>query len=655
MKNNQRDSLYKYSLRGITYGFMENVKFSDNSLNQRRKEIIDEINELREQFKGWNDIEDTNTAELELLDNKIKIATEHEQSNLKMVELYDSKLKTLRENLGKSKAIILEKNEELNSKIEFLKELNGCKASLETEEANSTTILSVLDEVQKVFSESSLGQPEHLSSFIVKYNDYMEVTDIIDTEQHNEKDFKLSKTSEISNDLYDLGYDKSRLNNDLNNEKYYLIKEIDGVTEQLQTEILAIDEYTNYQKLIKESKEILKKRYEYVRLDKGFKKELKMNLFAKESIGYRKLRIHPQEMLDFERKMNNLSKFINMISSSLGEEDVKDQTIAVNIQNFYEQNLTRLSDMTNILDSMRSKWEVSINLRTKEKELDELFGKAIGYLQGGSADEPSFRKCFISKELSVYMYYMSLFQIIVSKKGFYMGLMNELSIESQTKLIKQLFRDLNETPFNDPLMMNYYSGELVQGGLERSMSNYTFLINQELDIVFEKQIQRFRDKNISWYYSVLNYAGITFEFVMKILQKGSLGILFKLIALAIFAIFALTHVPVAITAFICAFIAILADIFYNWVQDKLEENPWIKEEFDRGVAKLYGLFSENKIYSLDVEAELMEEITVDENLRSSSTDKERFKYYKSKFQEIVSLNNNLISSDSEQMQQYMLI
>ena len=648
LNQDKRNTLFDSSLRGIMYDFMASVQFSDNNLNQHAQLLTIKINEVRDKMDKKEQFNNQNSKVLMDLNLKWQQITSYELLNLQAIQKNNQETTALRQKLGQLKNKMTSTYPDLEQKIQLLKDLNGFKANLETEHSTSSSLLSVLDEIEKIFGESNMTFPEHLISFQQKLIDYLKVEDIIKNEEEIQKSFNLTKVDLVVADLNTLVVDKYNLSSDLGNEIYYLKNELQVVIDELQNNILAIKEYQEYQGLLKEGKDLIVLSHELVKKDKEFKKKLKSIEFAKESIKYRRIRIHPKEFIDFERKMNNLKSFINLLSKDFDSSELTDQgQINVNMKNFYKQNMTRLPEMNEIYQSMTTEWNSLDELRVNEGELDKLFGKAIGYLQGGSTNDESFKKCFINLELSVYMFYMSLFQVVVSQKDFYWSMMNEFSEESQTELIKQLFRDLRSDPFEDPQMINYYTGKLVDGGLERSMNNYDLMINSQMDKIFHEQITR--DEKTGWYYTIMYYANFTYDMVTSVLKKGTLSIIFSAIITAIFAVFAIAKIPLLLMIFLCGLLSVLSELFFTWVGDKIKENPWIREAWDRGVARVIGIFSPNKVDSLDVDEVLNDQYLIDngEIKMFEGQDEERYDYYNQKFLEIVKINNNYTQMASE--------
>jgi hypothetical protein len=646
LKENDRNTLYDASLRGIMYDFMSNITFSEDSLNQQKLSLLGKINELRSQMKDTDVFNIKNQKEAQDLHIEWQNITSKELKNQEEMLKNDQLLHDLKLKLRELKNKLQSSQPQLEEKIQFLKQLNGFKASLDTENATSNTLLSILDQIQKVLIEFGMGLPDHLLSFREKLEDYLKVEDILETEEHVKSIFKLTLVTEVENDLKKLDTDKANLKYQLGNEQYYLQKELQAIIDKIQSEILNFPDYIEYQKNIEKGKDLISKSLGFVNIDKGFKKQLKRIQFQQESIKYRQVRLHHNEIIDFEREMKNLEQFMGLIAE---ESEISNQSRQLtNLEIFYQKNMTRLPQMKKLSETMTSEWEILQNLLLNENELDLLFGKVIGYLQGGISPEDSFRKCFISLELSVYMFYMSLFQVVISKNDFYLSMMNELPEESQTKLIKQLFKDLRSDPFQDSKMMNYYTGELVQGGLERSMDNYILLINSQMDSIFEKQISGLRDQKTGWYYSIMKYANFTRDLVYNVLKKGTLSIIFTAIATAILAVFSIVKIPLLLMVFVCGLLAVLSEMFFHWVGSKIKENPWIMQEWDRGVAKIIGMFSPNKISSLNVDEALDNDFSED-GIKVIADDEERYVYYKNKFLEIVSINNNYTKLANEHM------
>lgn len=656
LTDQKRDQLFEFSTRGITYKFLKKVKFTDQAENANKRELLEKVHLMRRELSGHErDSQDKLRAKSQELNREYEDLAVTDADNHAELTQNAKELEDIRANLNSLKDSLLAADPELEAKVDLLKKLKALNASLETAQSHSKSLVSVLDGVKRVLTESHVALPEYLQGFQAKLEDFLAVDDVLSTEEHVQGVFGLTAVARIQSDVDQLASSKKTLQYALDSDKYYLARELQALAQKVESEIVGLSEYQAYQVEMAKARRLLNKKHRLEKEKDRIKASLIAKLYELENVGNLTLRISQSKRMDFERKLNNLTRLKRLVKTEFKESDLKDQSLVGGVRDFIEHNTTRSREMERIHADMTAHWSTMEKLEGLERELDEWFGRVLALLQSEASSDASCKKCFINLELSVYIFYMNLLQLVVCPETFYLTFVKGLSIEDQPKLIKQIFKDLREEPFIDPLMLDESTGELVPNGVERSARNFLILANNQLDLIFQKQLARVLDQDTSWYYLILSYSGFTCNLVFSAIKAGTLAFVFQTIAAGLVSFFSITTAPVVVAVFIAAFLSVVSEFFFNWVDSQLESNHWIIDQFNRGIADIYAIFSPNKIESLDIEEALSQENMISAQPTDTQTKSlERIDYYIQKFNEILLINNSFAINSKRQVQQMII-
>jgi hypothetical protein len=644
METEDRKTTYRFSLRGIVHEFLEKTTFLNSELEVEKKKLLGTIDLKQE----WFD-KDQGLAQEELTILKTKLEADlkaktdsHNSVSLDWKER-KIKIKTYLSKLEEMKSQMIKKNPKITNNTKLLKELNSLVPLLENIDSSSEIMFSLLEETGALLREEDHQAKQYISDFVTLLKDFLSLEELLKTNQNVQNDFNLTKIDLVEQELVKLKTEQDRVHGLLETTRANLKAELERIVLSLKEEILKAEGYSMYQKLLSEAKslqaQVIQKEHE----EREANEALNVSTWALRAMEYQKLRVHPEVILELQRKKLNLEKLTEMVPENFKNDLVQEQSTLQNVQKYFQNNSGRQSDVAEEYGRVTESLNIIQDLRSDEAALDRLFAMALAALQGGMQSDQNNNKCLSMLELSVYFYYFNIFQIISTKKVFYKTFMENISENYRTNVIKNLFWDIQMERLNDKEIINIYSRKLLPDGVEKSANKYVYLMNSEMDQVFQHQMVASSSENDSWYASILSCAGFTFSFVMQVLKKGALSILFTALATALLAFLAI-KLPVLLIGFVSAFLAVVADLFFSWASGQIQNKPSIKDEFNKGIASIYALFSPSKIEYLDIDESLKEVSDREKMLklqerRSEKPDSDQLLYFQRKFEKLLTFEN----------------
>ena len=646
MTRSDRTLLYKYSLRGMLYEIMEKAHFDDNSIEEGKVKLIQEIRSIRENIKEWHGFDNEYVSQLqEQLELKVDEASQQESQNeLKINQLqyqYLNLYKALKELAQK----IENENEGIKENIKIYKDIDSIMTVMDNVDSFSESFFSILRDASQLVTEQSMVTL--IDDYENELADYLIVENHLKIQKKFEEDFEKNKIDKVEES-------RSKLLTDLENKKRSMQTKKDQLKSQfleikniLKDEIMAVQDYLQYQKSLKSLTELREEIQKLEKMDSTYKKNLIRSMHNLETIRFLQVRRNQGKYVNFQRKLMNIKKTQSMILDNYSRDHYIDESTADDIKNYFTSNQTRLQEINAKVENIEQHAANLEDLLSKEKQLDELFGLVLALLQGGQEAIPQHKKCLLTQELSNYMFYMSLFQIIISKTTVSTSLLVNLKQSQQETLIVQMFNDIQNKPFFFPDIIDPSTNALTSNGIEEAVKNYVLLVNNKLDLIFEDQINGTDEQYDSWYYTICTYAGFTKDIVIKALRKTGLGLIFKGLLTAILAFFSIAHVPVILVAFLGAFLVYITDLFISWLNPNFDHVDSYMPNFNLEIAKLYARFAQTPIDSLEYdevlkEAEDAEYEKEKQDLLEHEEDDDRLEFFSKQFEEIISINRSFI-------------
>ena len=599
LSDTDRDRLYSFSMRGMTHSFLKKVTFLNQELERSKRTLLAETEPLWNLYKDWKDpdsqieeqIVEQTVQQLEQKDIQYNSAGNHSA-------VVSTKLKQNKLALFQMIEIMKTEIQDILTKSRLVKEISGTFSMQMSLQENNYSLSSVLEDLRQYFASypkilKKIAAIQHL------LQDYLQLQRTLEVEQQSQDDFSLANTSKINRDVADLQQNLSDLNSNLNSLKQELNADLEAIAQDLQEQITSVSNYSEFQSLLLETKQLVAQQIKSQIIQINLSEELTKASYATSTLNFQRLRIRPDEVLDLQ--MNILK--VNRLKSTVPDQlEYQTSQIKVQVSEFLKKNQARLGELDQVHQMETQRWQLLQDLLHKERQLDRLFALALADLQGGSSKNPDFR-CFSVLEVSVYVYFMNVTQVIVSKHTFYKHFLESLEVEYSTQLIKQISKDFEGRPLQDPEMIDVYNFSLVPGGLEKWVSRYSFLVNEDLDNLFEAQAIGYKDHQVSLTHKILNASGFTFGIAKDILKEGVLSAIFDKIVLALWAAFSAAKMGSVELAFLGTLLSCMTEIFVGWLGSKIDSAK-IMEAFNRQKMLLLDRFARKELEYLDLEDSL---------------------------------------------------
>ena len=642
MKKLDKERLFKFSMRKIVYNIMETVEFQDPNETAGLKTVLESIKKNRERFEKWKNIpeEEIKTLQIEYIGDGI-YASNKIKANDDLINETKTNLNTKKNKLQELKEKILNEDPDFMKKIQLLQNLKSSEAMIKViDDSEPDTIVPIIQRTEILFEEKDVKAKELILNFKIKLNDISILLKIINNDKEIKKDFSFTDSEEIIKDLSVIKTEMATLKSELNGLKAGLETELQTMISSLQSEFSSNSSYQEYIIILKEAKKLTQTLTTAENIGHNNKHALILAHFKFDTLENQTPRIRHNEIIDFETKLYNLKNLIEMNSDNYNDKEIEKESVKVSAKNYFDHNTIRKEELEAEYSKINDEWNIISSLKQDEMNLDSFFGKVFAYLQGGGSDNLNFPKCFFNFDLSNYMFFMSLFQIIVSKKNFYLNLMSHLPKSDQILLEKQIYKDLDKLPYNEDNFNDEQNGDFMLTGLEKSMNNYVIMVNTEIDNIFKEQRSSEIDQNKTWFNSIIQTAGVSAEFLWSIFKKGSMSIMFKLITVSILAFFSVTHVAAFALVFITAFLSYFYTLLISWIGNKLYEYSWVLDEISEGIADIYSSFAKDRVDSLEFDEILKHEQTmeykklIDEKKSKQKEKEETIEVFKKNFNQI---------------------
>lgn len=642
MTEKDRQQLHVYSLRVAAGVIVKKAKYTDQDLKAAARALVDEVEPLREQFRKQHH----SFTPQKLVQIAVKMNSEMTALRKKMNQEFSyhrSLMKQYKEKLEEIKALVanmLNEDEQFHQKSEKLQKLNSLKTLVDNIESSSEDFEVIFQEVDELEGDPQAKIRQQTAIFRVKYKNYFLVNRLVSVIAKTQDGLGLAQNDSIKSDLSKLKKSQSKLKGELSDLKKSLEKEIKAMISDLKIEILNNQDYNNYLERLGEAKDMIEKLVGSQVIHNQYKVRISKRIKKIEAIGFLTARIHRSDLVDLQSDLIKLEHTMKRVTEEYNDGLVQDITLIPAVKEYYMHNTTRLPQMQEIHTKLQDRLDLLRALDEKEIEIDEHLGRLFAELQGGLDSGEGFVKCFSPLEISVYFYYMNVMQVIYSKKRFFAEFIGNLSHNDQLIMVKQVFNDLTSDVFVDQQMIDFYTGDFAEEGIQKSIDNFGLISENELDLIFEKQLSE-KKKSKGLLYKVLHYAGITAKVVLKVVANGTLNHLCKHLVEAIFSVLSFCAAPVFLVVFISTLLALLVELFVKWVWGKVSNSASVLYQFNRGLAWVASIFDEKQPESLDFEDVLKKknhkEYMLQLKSRKKATAKaaEKTKYFYNLFKDII--------------------
>lgn len=651
MSHNDREELFKFSLREFTITLLQNIEFEDEEKNQL---VEDLIGKSRTYMYNYLQLQNFTSEDFQKEYSKLeKAATKASDllmTKFQELQVEEAKLDGFKSELEQLRTSLTQSN--FNGVYTMYQGLSGILTSLKSASLDSSVLISILEEFEKRFEHLYSEDAVHAKKIRAEQTDYLFLKDLLETNDEVQTRFKLPESQELIKNLKALKKSLSTKQSLVNSDKKKLIKKIEAHVSSSLDLMTQSQNYKKFKSTLEQAKKCVKKvqelRFEHLNLQKDFNaKDFKLELSS-----LKQVRLNSRDYIKLEPQLYNLGQLTEMTDSNLTEDAEIEPEVDNNRRSFYGHNTARQQEITEKYEQLRAQSENMQNLRYNEKEIDKLFGEVVAYLQGSLSPSQTFEKCFTTLELSVLFYYSSLFQFVVCKKSFLRAFLAGIPDSDQLAVVKQIFKDLREDSFTDLKMINMETGQFSPGGVEQAVLNYDMFMNEEYDEIFKIQLSD-REKLKNKIATVLSYAGISGKFILKNVLKVGFKVLFVSLAAALAVFITVSIVPGLLSILIIGLAVLLIKLVYNWVGHLIRKNAHLRNDFMRGLSRFISRFTSKQIETLDYNSilnettnELMKKKMAEaesQNAELTQVNLDRTKYFKEKFAQIIQMT---ITSDS---------
>ena len=647
MEDENREFLFNYSLRGFAYKFLQTVSFDNASINEQKDQLLQDIRAIRQKSAEWSDFDQAEMDRLQqIFESELEQASLAETENADAINRQSSQMRAQVRQLVALKNGLLSEAGDIESRIRWVTEVAQVLVSLDNVASESGSFLSVLSQVERLVTD---GQVVALiDGYRQKLADYLYLDELIESNRNAKVDVRLDDAA-VQTSVWALEAEQRRIRAALVDDKWELQQNIRKKSEAVKHEILGHAKYRKFVAAVGQVKSLKRQIEELNRQDADFKKATIDKMHQLQTLELVEWRIHPAKVIRMDRDLTSIDRLRKINSSGFRKEDYHDETLRTDLRSFFTDNETRLSELDQLHAQLAAKRETLRELHGKEKALDVILGRVLAELQTGKGGSSAGEDCLYDLEVSVYFYYMSLFQMVVSKKIVYTEFMKGFPEAYQRRLIGRLMADLLGRPYRDPQMIDPQSGLLTEDALERSKNSYVMMVNKEIDLVFRKQLSG-DDMSESWFYSILSFVGFSKEVLRHFVKNGIIKQLMHSLSQAIMSFLSLVYIPFLLSLFLNGLLSLIYDLFYSWVEPQMENFAEMAREFNQGLIDIYVTFIEAPVDSLDVDAALAEASETEYQRVASEEAKEepkeqtdRVEYYSAKLEEIMSIKNEFIT------------
>ena len=643
MTTEDRERLFTFSIRNLTLNLMELVEFTDEELNRRRTELVRSIESLRQKYQRINSkkIVKLNKIQRNLNSQHDVIMEKYKQTQIESKRNVE-RIKDLRDSLESTKRSIESKYQNMGQKVQRVRALDNKMVIFFHTKFDSNFYPFALDEVESVLDESDAGVQKEIDFTRTLLDDFLLLKKLADSDAKVQRDIKLEYNRKVYYDLKAINKKVRNTGSSIRKSKKRINKMLNKKLNVMKQELNRVPEYKAYQALVAEVK---KERQLQNQLKRNKVENLNQMNVIMHNLRLQELhtlRLFSDRIDQLEINLDALANLREAAVERSPDFNVKNPKLKSGIDSFYRHNKTRKDEIQRKYERAKKYLEKLQNLQKSEGALDDLFGRVFAFLQNG----PETSKCFINMEISSYLYYMSLFQMIVSKEAFLTGFLENLHENEQMAVIKNIYLDLNMDPFQDSRMIDPRMNEFKQDGLERSIKNLDFLLNMHFIKVFENQIMPNWDIQKVIFNLVLKYVGITKDILVKTIDISISEILLNKINYEIIKFVKSFNLYWILQHFFQMLLSMAAQRLFNWFYGKISNIRLIFHEILQNFYKLYKWFTFKEKITLDID-NLFDnfEPSLDENASEINESaifkiKDRTMHFKFQFEQILLINSS---------------
>ena len=602
----KRDEIWQTSFRGLAYDILQKA-FKGNPELDSINASISMISELREKYYVYSgDTYDQITEERTNFEAERQQLLESQNAKIKEYSQLIGKMDEHRPQLDQLRTQVLQGNAEIQQRIDKLNELQGIHTQMQQKNIPEQRMISILRNLkQKIFAPlpknvkaEDISQPEkNILHGIRILGEIRAIENAIETKRLIHELLQKPNMPKMMETVAD---NLETMKNVSLNILQKISFDLQARIQKLKQALFKSPGYEGYFQTM-EIVNDLRKRVEQTQAERfEFDTQLENVNYLLEQNHWKHPRITPEEKLTLESKTKNLYKAIATIRKQFNSGDIWTDEFRDNVQQLFEehrkQDLKLLEEMKTYTEAA---WQHLRELLAQEKSLDDYLAKIFAevYVYWDS-EAGATRMCFSHEELSMYIFYMSAAQIIISKQNFLQTLLSNLTEQQRS--------DLTLSLFGHHIKPSYMENQFKQndGALQtdpnQSSKTYALILNTHLDKVFK--IQRDRSgENISTFYYVLEYLGITRSAILELTKETLYNMFMEDLAVAILGLFGVSAACKLLVEIMTSFLSYLSDTVLEWLSEHPTFADDAKRFFLNQMAIIYKKLFVKEVYSLKFE------------------------------------------------------
>ena len=622
MDSQVKSKMWRYSFRGLAFTLIKKAEmdkkstFKTDRLIRKIKAKREEYAELRHMdVNRFNDYVDQKLADQ--IEFGRMVEEKEELSNAKGKEIEDEK-QQLKEILKFLKEDPSMKEKKIDVKMTFLEELEVILNQLVLNTEINEITINFLERIEKFLPKEENEIQKNIDNFKKLANEIFAIDKLLWA--HKTYKNKLSglnvESSELKTRLAKIQARRTELDIEANKSKEVCINAIKPVVESTKYEITQEPEFIKYTNQLNKVKALIKEDY-------NIKQTIKEILYYsdindKEIIlnAWKKYRIYPNELFSLDENIDAMERIIQMTNSSREEsdEDIRevyhDESLNEDLNFISEENEKRKEEIEAVLIPKKDLRKVIAEIIALEKKFDIHLAKLFAEIQGAKDDEKSAHRCLSPNQLSVYLYYINISQVIFSQEGFLKVFLRELGDNKYSAdIVKQLFTDITPTDYsNTTVMKSRDAVSFEPDGRNIAAKEYSVVFAGQYDVVFEGKDNTDLEVHTGIYYKMMSGIGFSKDFVLDLAKETGFGIIFDTLAASLLLMLGAgvgfgLGIGLASTL-IASFLVFIVQIFFTWIYDHRGNIMNFINSFLDCIAKVYTALLGNEIASLDIDREL---------------------------------------------------
>ena len=624
-----RVDLWRHSLRGLAYEILQEYKQTNNW-----KEIDDSLKLIREKMQIYQQYSKEDTGQIQRDIDQLE-QTQQEKLEQHLQESYEysslnEENETLKLELSRLAVDIKRKYPNIQKEIKDLTTLNGVSIQMQRPEIPNSVLSTSLLHLRKILSKDGT----ELEKDILKAVSSMKHIDAL-RQAKSTKEF-IMKT--LERDLKKTNFSPiNKLETTLENIKAeFMEKVFEELISEISTRKKVLFQKKQYKEFFAKKRRLAENKAKLNELTVGISalsKEIESLQKQIEKSRWKTRRISADQVSRLDSVIKNFDTAINGVNdlNTFGYLKAKQSIEQVTaLLQEHKQDLVELSKAKQETEKIKGLLE---SVLQEEKKLDEHLARifALVYMYRDPQTD-SLKMCFTNKELSLYVFYMSVSQMIVSKTSFVEVLLENIQSKNRAQLVRSLFSEYLDREY---MATQFPSSDYDTEGIQETSKTFALVLNSQLSEIFK---QNESNTQYGWFGKILKYLGIDKSSIFEVARDTAYNMYMTNVSMAFLTLLTLSSGSVFFVALTTTFLCYLSNTVLDWISTLSEESGTkARQEYLDMLASVYSKISRSDSYDLDTDSDLTPVISGDgtslfQNMRHSAD--EQVQFFSSVFESI---------------------